>query len=490
MAGPPARTFAAVEQRPSRFAAGSWQYRVQSGFTAALAWLGRVARNTKLKELTLLTLPYQVAAVITALIAVGYARLFEGMEDIQHWVLGKHPQWILVSVPTSFLLSWFLVRRFSPFAGGSGIPQLMAAIEVADDKAETDRSWKFLNARIIGVKIMSSLAMVVGGGAVGREGPTLQIAGSVYRVVHKLLPSFWPHVSRRVMMITGGAAGLSAAFNTPLGGIVFAVEELTKTHLTNFRTAVFTSVIIAGMTAQQLMGSYLDMGGGLLYPKVDKVGSAFMYQVLVIGLVAGASGAVFCKLVLFIDKFRRSLKAMPVQALWCLLCAAAFIACYQVLGPHVLGSGRVVLQSYLFDAHVDPTWRDIAARLLAPITSFSAGGAGGIFGPSLSSGAVIGGWVGQLFDPTPGELRLLMLTGMVAFLTGVSRSPFTSAILVLEMTDRHSVIFQLMYAAMIGNLIATLIDKKPYYERMKERLLKAIGVTPQKEEGGHGFGLG
>ena len=478
--------------RPSRFAAGSWQHTLQARFTAALAWLGQAARNTKLKELTLLTLPYQVAAVITALIAVGYARLFEGMEDVQHWVLGKHPQWIYVSVPASFLLSWFLVRKFAPFAGGSGIPQLMAAIEVADDKAESDRSWKFLNARIIVVKIMSSLAMVVGGGAVGREGPTLQIAGSVYRVVHKLLPSFWPKVSRRVMMITGGAAGLSAAFNTPLGGIVFAVEELTKTHLANFRTAVFTSVIIAGMTAQQLMGSYL--GPYLGYPKTEPVGGSFMYKVLVIGLVAGASGALFCKVVLFLDKLRRGLKTMPVQALWCLLCAGAFIACYQLLGPHVLGSGRVVLQSYLFDPKVDPTWSDIAARLLAPLTSFSAGGAGGIFGPSLSSGAVIGGWVGQLFDPTPGELRLLMLTGMVAFLTGVSRSPFTSAILVLEMTDRHSVIFQLMYAAMIANLVATIIDKKPYYERMKERLLKAIGVAivpktaPEGESGGFGLG--
>lgn len=477
----------APPEKPAR-----WQRKLQLGITGALAWLGTKARNTKLKELTLLTLPYQVAAVITALIAVGYAKLFEYMETVQHWILGKHPDWIYLSVPLSFLTSWFIVRKLAPLAGGSGIPQLMAAIDVADDKSDTDRSWKFLNARIIGVKILSSLAMVVGGGAVGREGPTLQIAGSVYRVVHKLLPSFWPRVSRRVMMITGGAAGLSAAFNTPLGGIVFAVEELTRTHLANFRTAVFTSVIIAGMTAQQLMGSYLGVGEGLLYPKVDRVGAAFMYQVLVIGLACGASGALFCKLVLFLDKIRRTLKTMSVQAMWCLLCAAAFIVCYKALGPHVLGSGRIVLQSYLFDPEVDPSWRDIAARLLAPITSFSAGGAGGIFGPSLSSGAVIGGWVGQLFNPTPGELRLLMLTGMVAFLTGVSRSPFTSAILVLEMTDRHSIIFQLMYAAMVANLVAGFIDKKPYYERMKERMLKAIGVgvTHKKEDDEVGFGLG
>jgi H+/Cl- antiporter ClcA len=296
-------------------------------------------------------------------------------------------------------------------------------------------------------------------------------------------------VSRRVMMITGGAAGLSAAFNTPLGGIVFAVEELTKTHIAQFRTAVLTSVIIAGMTAQQLMGNYL--GPFLGYPRTEPVGASFMYKVLVIGLVAGGTGALFCKVVLFIDKFRRSLTSLTAQAGWCLMCAFAFYACYRILGEHVLGSGRTLLQSYLFDEIVDPSWKDIAARLLAPITSFSAGGAGGIFGPSLSSGAVIGGWVGQFFETTPGELRLLMLTGMVAFLTGVSRSPFTSAILVLEMTDRHSIIFQLMYAAMVANLVAGFIDKKPYYERMKERMLKAIGlgVTPKKEDD-VGFGLG
>ncbi|MBK9758531.1 MAG: chloride channel protein [Flavobacteriales bacterium] len=468
-----------------------WQRRLQLRITGAFVWLGKAVMNSKLKELTLLTLPYQVAAVITALIAVGYAKLFDWMEGQHHWILQHHPNWVIVTVPIGFLISWFLVKKFSPFAGGSGIPQLMAAIEVADDKNENDRSWKFLNARIIVVKIFSSLAMVVGGGAVGREGPTLQIAGSVYRVVHKLLPPFWPAVSRRVMMITGGAAGLSAAFNTPLGGIVFAVEELTKTHLATFRTAVLTSVIIAGMTAQQLMGNYL--GPFLGYPRTEPVGGSFMYKVLVIGLVAGAAGALFCKLVLFLDKFRRGLKTMPVQAGWCLVCAAAFLGCYQLLGEHVLGSGRAQLQTYLFDEMVDPTWRDIAARLLAPLCSFSAGGAGGIFGPSLSSGAVIGGWVGQFFDPTPGELRLMMLTGMVAFLTGVSRSPFTSAILVLEMTDRHSVIFQLMYAAMVANLIATLIDKKPYYERMKERMLKAIGVGVTKkdeEDKMAGFGLG
>ena len=453
--------------------------------TRALAWLGRKVMNSRLKEITLLTLPYQVAAVLTALIAVGYAKLFELVEKLNERILDVHPDWIFLTAPVSFLLSWWLVARYAPLAGGSGIPQLMAAIDVSNDH-ENDRSCRFLNVRIIIVKIFSSLSMVLGGGAVGREGPTLQIAGSVYRVVHKLLPSFWPRISRRVMMITGGAAGLSAAFNTPLGGIVFAVEELTKTHLANFRTAVFTSVIIAGMTAQQLMGSYLGAGEELLYPKLSPVGGSFMYKVLAIGVVAGLSGAVFCKVVLLFDKLRRGLRSMPAQAMWALGCAFLFAIVFHFLGDHVLGSGKLVLRQYLFERNVDPTWKDIVARILGPLVSFSAGGAGGIFAPSLSSGAVIGGWIAQMFDPSAGEFRVLVLCGMVAFLTGVSRSPFTSAILVLEMTDRHSVIFQLMYAAMVAYMVSYSIDRKSYYERMKLRLLAAMPSIEKRPEGRRG----
>ena len=221
------------------------------------------------------------------------------------------------------------------------------------------------------------------------------------------------------------------------------------------------------------MGNYL--GPFLGYPKVDHVGGAFMYQVLVIAFFAGSAGAIFCKVVLVLDKWRRSLGSIWTQAAWAVGCAVAFAFCVHALGEQTLGSGKGELRHYLFDPNVDPGWRDVAARLLGPITTFSAGGAGGIFAPSLSSGAVIGGWIAQWFNPSRGEFNMLVLAGMVAFLTGVSRSPFTSAILVLEMTDRHSAIFQLMYAAMIANLIAYAVDQKSYYTRMKERLLKAIG---------------
>lgn len=425
--------------------------------------------QSRARELVLLALPYQVAAVLTALVAVGYAWLFHWMEDTNLALLAHDRRWIFLSAPLSFLVSWFMVVRLAPLAGGSGIPQLMAAIEVATDK-KRDASWRFLNLRIILVKVASSLTMVVGGGAVGREGPTLQIAGSIYRTVHKLLPPFWPRVSRRIMMITGGAAGLSAAFNTPLGGIVFAVEELTKTHIAQFRTAVLTAVILSGMTAQWLLGPYLFLG----YPKLEPATFSFMYKILLIALISGAAGAFFCRGILAFDKLRRSLKSLPKQAGLTIACAMLFAITFWFLGPHTVGSGKALLEEYLFADQVNPDAKNVGARLLGPLFSFSAGGAGGIFAPALSAGAAIGGWIAPWFEPSRGQFNLLVLAGMTAFLTGVTRSPFTSAILVLEMTDRHSAIFQLMYAAMMGYLIAFAFDRKSYYERMKERLLKAI----------------
>lgn len=426
--------------------------------------------NSQAKNFILLALPYQVSAVLTALIAVGYTKLFQMAQHWNHALIANNPKMILLTAPLAFVASWWLVRYFSPMSAGSGIPQLMAAVEVAKDEERNDGSWRFLNVRIILVKVISSIALALGGGAIGREGPTLQIAGSVYRTVHKLLPPFWPKVSRKVMMITGGAAGLSAAFNTPLGGIVFAIEELTRTHIAKFRTAVLSSVILSGMTAQLILGPYLLYG----YPKVATVGPSFMYKLLAISAVCGVLGAFACKGILLLDKIRRSFRNWLPQLLFVVVLAFAFAGLVLTFGQYTLGSGDHLMEHYLFNPAPNPQVRDALGRILGSVATMGAGGAGGVFAPALSSGAAIGGLFGTWFGEDRGELNMMILGGMCAFLTGVTRSPFTSAILVLEMTDRHSVIFQLMYASMIASVVAHSIDTKSYYERMKNRLLDSI----------------
>ena len=122
--------------------------------------------------------------------------------------------------------------------------------------------------------------MLLSGGAIGREGPTLQVAGSIFQTVYRFIPPGWSRVSQRIMLITGGASGLAAAFNTPLGGIVYALEELTKTHIARFRTAVFSAVIIAGMTAQ----SFLGTAAILVLEMTDRHSAIFYF--LLAGMIA------------------------------------------------------------------------------------------------------------------------------------------------------------------------------------------------------------
>lgn len=454
--------------------------KIQQAVWAQLERVRQWAWNSNAKNFILLALPYQVSAILTALVAVGYAKLFQWAEHWNMALIANDPRMVFLSAPLGFLVSWWTVRFFSPMAGGSGIPQLIAAVEVGNDEEKNDGSWRFLNVRIIIVKIASSIALALGGGSTGREGPTLQIAGSIYRTVHKLLPPFWPKVSRKVMMVTGGAAGLSAAFNTPLGGIVFAIEELTRTHIAKFRTAVLSSVILSGMTAQWLLGPYLLLG----YPKVATVGVSFMYKLLAISVVCGALGVLSGKAILLLDKIRRAIKGWTPQLFFVLGCAFAFAFVAWAFGPFSYGSGERLLDNYLFDPVPAPSWRDAIGRVLGNVFTSGSGGAAGMFAPSLSSGAAIGGLFGSWFGVERGELNMMVLGGMCAFLTGVTRSPFTSAILVLEMTDRHSVIFQLMYASMIASLIAHTIDSRSFYDRMKNRLLDQVpGLRKPLPEG-------
>jgi H+/Cl- antiporter ClcA len=146
-------------------------------------------------------------------------------ETLLHGALQWNSWSIFVLAPVCFLIGWYIVKRLAPNAGGSGIPQVMAAIELSTSKNEKHIS-KLLSFRIIVTKILSSIFMVLGGAAIGREGPTIQISGSVFRIVNKWIPSTWPRMSLKSFILTGAAAGLAAAFNTPLGGIVFAIEEL------------------------------------------------------------------------------------------------------------------------------------------------------------------------------------------------------------------------------------------------------------------------
>lgn len=436
-------------------------------------------RNEKIQYNLLQALPFWIASLASGLIAVLYAWLFARAEELSREIVHISIWWLFLLTPCCFVAAYYVVDQFSKYARGSGIPQVMASLELPST-ASHKKIVKLMGVKVMITKIASSLLMILGGGVMGREGPTIQIASSIFEKINQWIPKNWPKISKRTMIMTGAAAGLAAAFNTPLGGIVFAVEELTHTHIRYYRTAIFSAVIISGLTAQWLLGSYLYLG----YPDVRHLSPYIFGGVLLVAVITGLGGSIMSVIMLRIFNWKRTFNKKQ-QYLYVLSCALiiSLIASYDT---HILSSGKQLMNNLLFFADKHQSWYVPMLRVAGQILSFTTGAAGGVFSPALSSGASIGGVVAQLFHSTDTDSNLLMLAGMVGFLTGVTRTPFTSAILVLEMTDRHSVIFYLMFAGMVSNIVSILVDKHSFYDHLKHSYLRDIQKEDkEQEDAGH-----
>ncbi len=415
----------------------------------------------------LIAIPYVVSGILSAIAIVIYSKVFQYTEQKAFALYNYNSYIFLIASPILFYLAWLVVHYGAKAAGGSGIPQIMASLKLLHEKTGVSVS-PLLSVRVIFVKVISSCLGLLGGSAIGREGPSLQISASLYMVIQKLKPKSWPTLSPQKMILAGGAAGLAAAFNTPLGGIVFAIEELSKTSLHSFRSSLLLSVILAGLATQWLSGPYLYLG----YPHVGAFEPRFYVLIIIMSLLAGMAGALKSRLILRVNEFKRGLKKHWHLHLFVAGCGLALAVLIIVLGRDVIGSGKSQLQSMLFSQDTGWDWRLVPARFLASLVSFTSGMAGGVFAPSLSTGAGIGAMFSHYaqFDTNN---KIIVLCGMVAFLTGVTRAPFTSAVLVLEMTDRHSAIFPMMLAAMVANTGAAMLMKKSLYDYLIYNYLPA-----------------
>ena len=430
--------------------------------------------NERLKINLLNALPYWLAAFISGAIAVLYAKLFAYAEKGTHFIFARASWAFFIITPVCFVLAWWIVIKYSPYARGSGIPQVSAAIELTNPKHKF-RVYTLLSWRIIFVKICSSLIMVFGGGAIGREGPTIQISASVFKKINDLLPDWYPKISKRNMIVTGAAAGLAAAFNTPLGGIVFAIEELTKTHFSFFKSALLTGVIISGLTALNFLGPYLYLG----YPQLNGITAWIMVAIIPVAIVTGLAGSGTGRAIIYLLKKKNALIKSYKQIIYVALCGLTIASLAYFIDPKIFGSGKEIMVSTLFTNQKDLAWYVPLERIAGSIISFSTGAAGGIFAPSLSAGASIGAVFAGWFHLTTPEINIIILCGMTGFLTSITRSPFTSSILVLEMTNSHNVIFYIMLTALFSSLIANVVGRQSFYDYLKDQYIKEIRHTQE-----------
>lgn len=432
--------------------------------------------NEKLKNNLLNAFPYWLGAIITGIVSVFYAKLFLLAEAGTKFIFERASWSFLIITPVCFVLAWKIIDRYAPFSRGSGIPQVTAAIELSTPKTN-HKVKSLLSLRIIFTKIFSSLIMVFGGGVIGREGPTIQISASIFKTIGDYLPAWYPKISRRNMIVTGAAAGLAAAFNTPLGGIVFALEELTKTHFSYFKSALLTGVIISGLTALNFLGPYLYLG----YPTLDLITPWVIVAIIPLSILTGIAGIAMSRVLLYFLKIKRNLKKNYLKIIYIVICGLIISGLAILVDFRTFGSGKDIMVSTLFSDQKKIEWYIPFLRMVGPIFSFSAGAAGGIFAPSLSAGATIGAVLAEWFHLSNPETNLIILCGMTGFLTSITRSPFTSSILVLEMTNSHNVIFYIMLTALFSNLVAVSLSRRSLYEHLKEQYLSEIDSMEEEK---------
>lgn len=419
----------------------------------------------KVKNQVLMFVPFWIAGSLTALVSTLYAKIFAAAEAYAFQMYNLSGYWFIFLPVIFFLMSWCFVVLFAPRANGSGIPQLMAAIELLHQKKDSSIV-SLLGVRVALVKIISSLFAVLGGGAIGREGPTLQISSSIFSVfADKWKISEIQNKSAFVM--AGAASGLASAFNTPLGGIVFVIEELAKSHLNTFRTGVLHSVIFAGIISQLIMGPYLYLG----FPKVEESKSSYLLQYLVIACASALVAIFFVALLKNIVIFREKLFNFRAQFFIVIVVGLLFGFYSVFVSNSILGSGNHLLNQLLFESK-SAGFIEVFSRLLGSLLTYSTGGAGGIFAPILSVSGAAGSYIDHLMNIDLGPLAVLI--GMTAGLSALTHSPLTSFILILEMTDRHRAILPLMMSAIVGHGLSKVLLKTSFYEFVCSSILKQI----------------
>jgi H+/Cl- antiporter ClcA len=219
-----------------------------------------------------------------------------------------------------------------------------------------------------------------------------------------------------------------------------------------------------------LLGPYLYLG----YPKVNGLSSYIFLWVIVVAVFAGLAGSIMAKIILAMIRWKSTFKFKRQHVIYIIVCGLALASLAVFIDTSVLGSGKALMTHTLFTGDKYVSAQTPVLRIAGPILSFTTGAAGGVFAPSLGCGAGIGSFLSGLLHLNEANSNIIILAGMVGFLTGVTRSPFTSAILVLEMTDRHNVIFHLMIAGMIASLVSMLIDRHSFYDRLKVQYLQDV----------------
>jgi len=415
------------------------------------------------------------SALLVGLVSVLYAAWSTAASDaFVGWIAGR-PWLAFVITPGLTVLALFLTRRWFTGSEGSGIPQVIAALHAP--RAEEDTLMRRLfGLRVIAGKIGISLVGLLGGLTIGREGPTVHIGAAIMAESRRFYPHRSAQLERR-LLLAGAAAGLSAAFNTPLAGIIFAIEELARDFESRTNGIMITAVVFSGLTSLALAGNYLYFGQ-INVP--ENLGAAFALPVIFSAALCGLFGAAFNLAVLrwasWMPDWLVALRGR--RPLLYALIVGIVVAALGV-GSHgeTWGSGYEQARHLLTGS--SPLSESYAiAKWGAMVVTYMAGIPGGLFSPSLSIGAGLAQWVHAVFSSAP--MAALIALCMTGYLAAVTQSPITSFVIVMEMTNGTGMVIPMMATALMSSRISALFTP-PLYQALAENNYYHVGSLPTGE---------
>ncbi len=396
-------------------------------------------------------------AVLVGLVAIAFARaadrasgLFDSMAALYWWLP-------LLLTPIGYVVIALVTNRMAPAARGSGIPQIIAA------KRDPGGAMADLaSAKTAALKAVLTAGALAVGASVGREGPTVQLGATIMAYAHKLLRV---PVTASVL-VAGAGAGVAAAFNTPLAGVAFAIEELAAAYEQRMTLLVMTAVLISGMIAQGVAGDYVYFG---IVGQTLPLG-AVLIVAPVAGVLGGASGGLFARLTLWFARGGADRISGGRPLLLAAICGLV-VAGLGVATGMTWGTGYAPARAMIEGQHA-PLWFG-PAKFVSTLATAAAGLPGGIFAPSLSTGAGVGNVLHWLFPTEP--TGAIVLLGMVAYFTGVVRAPLTAVIIMSETTGSRGLMLPLLAAAIIAEGTAALVCRERLYHGL------ASGFLPKTE---------
>ena len=414
-----------------------------------------------------------IGAVLLGLFAIAFAKMGDLAQRLFLHLESLWPYGALLLTPAVFASVVYITNRIAPDARGSGIPQVIAASR----NPARDALGPLVSLRTAATKLLMTIVMLCAGGSVGREGPTVQISSAIMVAVHRALRV--PITAG--VLIAGGAAGVAAAFNTPLAGVAFAIEELASAYEQKVAVLVMAAVMVAGLVSLGSAGDYIYFGA--MRETLD------LRSVLVIapiaGIGGGLAGGLFSRILLaFAAPTHRWIQVVKRRPILLAGVCGVVVALLGVATTGATWGTGYETTRQIVESHGGSAWFG-PSKFVATVATAVSGAPGGIFAPSLSVGAGFGDLLTGIFPDDP--KGAIVLLGMIGYFVGVVRAPLTAVIIVTETTASRGMIVPLFATALIADLVSALVCRERLYHGLAKPILHAHGCAKnngeQEEEG-------